>query len=81
MSKPKPRIETDQLIKRLRLMGSAGGMLTKDRINAVLQAADRLEELDERVDIMMEQEKAQENPQGFNVFYGIPHPEVTKYES
>lgn len=78
MSKPKPRIPTDQLIKRLRLMGSAGGMLTRDRIDAVLQAADRLEELDERVDIMSEMDNAQ---QGFNVFHAIPHfSEVSRHE-
>ena len=35
-------------------MADTGGMLTRDRTNAVLQAADRLEELDERVAIMME---------------------------
>lgn len=56
MSKPKPMIHTNQLIHRLRLMGSAGGMLTRDRIDVVLQAADRLEELDERVAIMLETE-------------------------
>ena len=45
-----------QLIKRLRLMSDAGGMLTRDRIEAVRQAADRLEQLDERVAIMTETE-------------------------
>ena len=56
MSKQRPRIPTDQLIRRLHLMGNAGGMLTRDRIDAILQAADRLEELDERVAIMTEME-------------------------
>ena len=37
-------------------MGSAGGMLTRDRIRTVLDAADRLEVLDERVAIMTENE-------------------------
>jgi len=50
--KKKPTIPTLELIRRLRLMYSAGGMLTKDRLEAILQAADRLEELDERVAIM-----------------------------
>lgn len=54
MSKVKPQINTNELIRRLRLMASAGGMLTKDRIEAVRQAADRLEEFDERIAIMME---------------------------
>lgn len=56
MSKQKPLIPTVQLIKRLRLMSDAGGMLTRDRIEAVRQAADRLEQLDERVAIMTETE-------------------------
>ena len=54
--KKKPEIPTLQLIKRLHLMADTGGMLTKDRIEAVRQAADRLETLDERVAIMTEQE-------------------------
>lgn len=54
MAKTKPRIPTEQLIRRLRLMASAGGMLTRDRTDAILQASDRLEELDERVAIMSE---------------------------
>lgn len=56
MSKVKPRIPTNELIRRLRLMADTGGMLTKDRLEAVRQAADRLEELDERVAIMSENE-------------------------
>ena len=60
MNKKKPRIPTNELIRRLNLMGSVGGMLTRDRIDAVLQAADRLEELDERVAIMTETEVIQD---------------------
>lgn len=56
MSKVKPRINTNELIRRLRLMADTGGMLTKDRLEAVRQAADRLEDLDERVAIMSENE-------------------------
>ena len=52
--KQKPMIPTLELIRRLRLMHSAGGMLTKDRLEVILQASDRLEELDERVAIMSE---------------------------
>lgn len=56
MSKVKPQINTNELIRRLRLMADTGGMLTKDRLEAVRQAADRLEDLDERVAIMSENE-------------------------
>ena len=40
-------------------MADTGGMLTHDRIEAVRQAADRLEEYDERIAIMTE---PKENP-------------------
>ena len=42
------------LIHRLRLMADSGGMLTRDRIRTIIESADRLEELDERVAIMSE---------------------------
>ena len=45
---------TSKLIHKLRLMADAGGMLTRDRIRAVIESADRLEELDERIAIMTE---------------------------
>lgn len=45
---------TDVLIHRLRLMAGAGGTLTRDRIKTIIETADRLEDLDERVAIMME---------------------------
>ena len=45
MTKPKPRIPTKDLIRRLLLMADAGGMLTRDRIDAIRQAASRLQEL------------------------------------
>lgn len=45
---------TDKLIYRLRLMGSSGGMLTRDRVKTIMEAADRLEEYDERISIMTE---------------------------
>lgn len=35
-------------------MAGAGGMLTRDRIKTILESADRLEDLDERVAIMQE---------------------------
>ena len=71
------RTPTDKLIHRLRLMADSGGMLTKNRIRDIIESADRMEELDERVAIMSETEG-----QGFNVFRDIPHyPEVTKHET
>ena len=50
-------IPTIELIRRLHLMADTGGMLTRDRTEAIRQAADRLEELDERVAIMTETEE------------------------
>lgn len=44
----KPRLPTDKIISRLRLMASAGGMLTRDRLKLLTQAADRLEEYAQR---------------------------------
>jgi len=45
---------TAKLIHKLRLMADAGGMLTRDRIRALIESADRLEDLDERIAIMTE---------------------------
>lgn len=45
---------TNKLIHKLRLMADAGGVLTRDRIRVLIETADRLEELDERVAIMSE---------------------------
>lgn len=50
---------TDKIVSRLRLMAGAGGMLTRDRLMTVTLAADRLEELDERIAIMTEQENTE----------------------
>lgn len=54
------RTPTSKLIHKLRLMADAGGVLTRDRLRVVIEAADRLEELDERVAIMMEGSDADE---------------------
>ena len=51
------RTPTDKLIHRLRLMADAGGNLTRDRLKVIIESADRLEELDERVAIMSEMEE------------------------
>ena len=45
---------TLKLISRLRLMAGAGGMLTRDRLKTISEAADRLEDYDERIAIMYE---------------------------
>ena len=45
MGKIKPLIPSEQLVKRLHLMADAGGMLTRDRIEAIRQAADRIDML------------------------------------
>ena len=50
------RTPTDKLIHKMRLMADAGGMLTRDRIRTIIESADRMEELDERVAIMSETE-------------------------
>jgi hypothetical protein len=47
-------VPTDKLIHRLRLMAGAGGMLTRDRLKTISEAADRLEDYDERIAIMLE---------------------------
>ena len=54
------RTPTDTLIHKLRLMADSGGVLTRDRVKVVIESADRLEELDERVAIMMEGNNIQE---------------------
>ena len=40
---------TKTLVHRLRLMADSGGILTRDRIRTIIEAADRLEEQDEKI--------------------------------
>ena len=40
---------TEKLVHYLRLMAESGGVLTKNRLRTVIEAADRLEDLDEQV--------------------------------
>ena len=47
---------TNELIHRLRLIADAGGVLTHERIRTIIEAADRLEDMDERIAIMTEHE-------------------------
>lgn len=56
---------TTQLIHRLRLMADAGGMLTRDRIRTIIESADRLEDLDERIAIMAEGNNTSLSPDMF----------------
>ena len=46
---------THKLIDRLRLMADAGGMLSRDRIRTIIEAADRLVDLDEQVQSLTDQ--------------------------
>ena len=48
----------DKLVYRMRLMAESGGVITRDRRNVIIEAADRLEEMDERIAIMSETENA-----------------------
>lgn len=48
------RTPTTTIIRHLRIMADAGGMLTRNRLKDINEAANRLEELDERVAIMSE---------------------------
>lgn len=53
---------TVKLIHYLRLMADAGGVLTRNRIRTLIESADRLEDLDERIAIMSEQDYAGQTP-------------------
>ena len=59
------RTPTNTLIHRLRLMADAGGVLTRDRLRTIVESADRLEELDERVAIMAEGNNTSLSPNMF----------------
>ena len=59
------QVPTDKLIYRLRMMADVGGVLTRDRIKTIIAAADRMEDLQERVDIMTEHEPVTENDLSF----------------
>ena len=62
---------TDKIVHRLRLFADAGGMLTRDRLLTCTLAADRLEDLEERIAIMTEQENAEKaNKIDFPIYGG-----------
>ena len=54
MKKPTPPLPSDTIVHRMRLMAEAGGMLTKDRTHLIIEAANRIDELEERIAIMTE---------------------------
>lgn len=45
-------MKTSEILHRLDIMSEAGGMLTKDRLRTVREAAARIRELDEAVNIL-----------------------------
>lgn len=49
-------IPSSELVHRLRLLADAGGYLTRERTGIIIHAADRIEDLQERIDIMTESE-------------------------
>lgn len=62
---------TNKMVYRLRLFADAGGNLTRDRRELIIQAADRLEDLEERIAIMTEQDNAgNENKIDFPIYGG-----------
>lgn len=51
MSDFKP-MKTSEILRRLDIMAESGGMLTKDRIRAIREAAARIRDLDEALRIL-----------------------------
>ena len=47
-------MKTPEILRRLDIMAESGGMLSKDRIRTVREAAARIRELDEAVRILQE---------------------------
>ena len=45
-------MRTSEILRRLDIMAESGGMLTKDRVRAIREAAARIRELTEAVDIL-----------------------------
>ena len=45
-------IPFEKLVRRLRLMAESGGMITRDRRNAIIEAADLLEIQKQTIDMM-----------------------------
>ena len=64
-SKLGTRTPTNTLIHRLRLMADSGGMISRDRMRTIIEAADRIEEFDERIAMMTEHEPVTDNDLAF----------------
>lgn len=45
-------MKTSEILRRLDIMAESGGMLTKDRIRAIREAAARIRDLDEALRIL-----------------------------
>lgn len=53
-------MKTPEILRRLDIMAESGGMLSKDRIRTVREAAARIRELDEAVRILQESQGGDE---------------------
>ena len=54
MKKP---LKPAEIIHRLRLMAESGGNITRDRRDVIIEATDKIEEMEERIAIMSEVEE------------------------
>ena len=59
------RTPTKTLIHRMRLMADAGGVLTRDRIRTIVESADRLEELFEKIAMLADERNTSIDPSMF----------------
>jgi len=50
--KLKQPLKPETIVHRLRLMAESGGVITRDRRNVIIEAADMINELCERVQIL-----------------------------
>ena len=56
---------TNTLIHRLRLMADAGGVLTKDRIRTLIEAADRMDEMFGKIEQLADEHNTSIDPSMF----------------
>lgn len=52
--KLKQPLKPETIVHRLRLMAESGGVITRDRRNVIIEAADMINELYERIQILSE---------------------------
>lgn len=50
----KQPLKPETIVHRLRLMAESGGVITRDRRNVIIEAADMINELYERIQILSE---------------------------